>query len=264
MRVLIAGLWVVAAYSMNASATPPSANSTGGGRQQAIPDQAPALGVVPGGILVSPVRVDLHPGRRAEAVVLTNTGTSRRTIEVQAMRWTQIDGDDRYEPTHELLANPTRFSLEPGASQTVRIGRPSSAPAVGGSEQAYRVYFQELDAEPTVGQGLMFALRIGVPVFVLPAAAVQPQVDWALSRESDGGLRLRARNRGNQHARLADLRLKDASGGEWPLDGFRYVLPGQWQEWRMPPGQAPRQLLQRLAVLTENGRTEHDIAADVP
>lgn len=243
MRGLFAGLWVIAAYSMQASAAIPTSAS-------------------PGGISVSPVRVDLRPGRRAEAVVLTNTGTSRRVIEAQVMHWTQVNGEDRYEPTRELLANPGRFSLEPGTSQTVRIGRSTSAPALGNVEAAYRVYFQELENEaPTLDNGLKFALRIGVPVFVLPTATVQPQLAWVLSRESDGSLRLRAQNRGTQHARLADVRLKDASGGEWPIDGFRYVLPGQWQEWRVASRRAPRQLPQRLDVLTESGRVEHDIGA---
>lgn len=240
MRGFVVGLWLVASCALSVSAMPPAG----------------------GGVSVSPVRVDLRPGRRAEAITLTNTGTSRRTIEVQTMRWTQMDGEDRYEPTRELLANPQRFSLEPGASQIVRIGRPSSAPALRGNEVAYRVYLQETERAELSSGGLQFALRIGVPVFVLPEASVKPQVDWVLNRDDDGGLRLRARNTGSQHARLADLRLQDASGGEWPLDGFRYVLPGQWQEWRVVPAQAPRQLPQRLAVLTENGRVEHDVGAD--
>lgn len=218
-----------------------------------------------GGISISPVRVDLSAGRRAEALTVTNNGAYRRTVEAVAFRWTQSDGEDRYEPTRELLVNPPLFFLEPGATQTVRIGRPASVPAPKTSEAAYRVYFQETQsAQPQQGSGLKFALRIGVPVFALPDAKVQPVLRWNLNRDADGGLRLRVSNAGMLHARLADLRLKDVAGGEWPLDGFRYVLPGQWQEWLLPAAHAPERLPSRVSLLSESGRAEHEFGAVSP
>lgn len=245
MRALLLVL-LAAAYSLNTSAAEPT-------------------GATPGGISISPVRVDLTAGRRAEALTVTNTGAYRRTVEAAVFRWTQVDGQDRYEPTRELLANPPLFFIEPGATQTVRIGRPASAPVPKTSEAAYRVYFQETQsAQPQEGSGLKFALRIGVPVFVLPDTKVQPVLTWNLNRDADGGLRLRVSNTGAMHARLADLRLKDGVGGEWPLDGFRYVLPGQWQEWLLPAAQAPERLPSRLSVLSESGRAEHELGAVSP
>lgn len=244
------GLWLcamaVAAYSLNASA-------------------ADTTSVTPGGISISPVRVDLAPGRRAEALTVTNTGAHRRTIEVEVLRWSQVNGEDRYEPTREVLANPPLFFIAPGASQTVRVGRPGSAKDPSKDEVAYRVYFRETQPpEPSDGNGLKFALRIGVPVFVRPTAAALPQMHWALNRDAEGHLRLRADNRGAMHVRLADLRLKDVAGGEWPLDGFRYVLPGAWQEWVLTADQAPSVMPQKLSALTESGRTEFDLGTSAP
>lgn len=244
------GLWIfwmaAAACSLNASA-------------------ADTTSVTPGGISISPVRVDLAPGRRAEAVTVTNAGAYRRTIEVEVLRWSQVNGEDRYEPTREVIANPPLFFIAPGASQTVRVGRPASAKDPSKDEAAYRVYFRETQPpEPSDGNGLKFALRIGVPVFVRSAATVRPEMRWTLNRDAEGSLRVRADNRGAMHARLADVRLKDVAGGEWPLDGFRYVLPGAWQEWVLPADQVPAVMPQTLSALTETGRTEYGLGASAP
>lgn len=213
-----------------------------------------------GGLAVVPVRVDLAPGRRAEAVTLTNTGAARRTVEVQAFAWAQENGKDIYTPTDELLANPPLFHLQPGASQIVRIGRPAGAKPAAGPERAFRVFFSEVPA-PQAANGLRLALRIGIPVFVAGHAG-KAELYWAATRHADHSLTLQVANRGTAHARVANLSvLGDDPSEDLRADGFRYVLPGASQTWRlMPPRPLPLGLM-RLSALTEGGRAEFELVA---
>ncbi len=204
------------------------------------------------GLSISPVRVDLSATRKADAITVVNTGAARKVLETEVLLWTQVNDEDAYAPAVDLRANPSRLSLEPGATQIVRVGLVRSAMVPQVTEGAYRVYFHELPQdEGDTGSQLKFALRIGIPVFVRPAQAAKPQVSWTASRENDG-LKLVAVNRGGMHARLADVRVHSL-GGEVIADGFRYVLPGASRTWRIP--QFTDQPLS-VSALGENGRTE--------
>jgi fimbrial chaperone protein len=98
-------------------------------------------------------------------------------------------------------------------------------------------------------KGLRVALRVGVPVFVVPDTAVSPALRWRAVRAADGWLNLAARNEGNAHVQLVDFRLESAAGQELGRQQTpSYVLPGQSREWRFkasPPAGAPLRVVGR-------------------
>ena len=51
-----------------------------------------------GGFSVSPIRLEMQAGARAISLRLGNGADRTKTVQVEAMRWTQVDGEDRYEP----------------------------------------------------------------------------------------------------------------------------------------------------------------------
>lgn len=209
------------------------------------------------GISISPVRVDLSASHKADAIAVVNTGPERKILEIEVLRWTQVNGEDVYEPATDLRANPPRLSIEPGAAQIVRVGLTRNAVLPDATENAYRIYFREVpQGDPDAGSALKFALRIGIPVFVRPAQAAKPEVMWNSSLDH-GALKLTAANRGRLHARLADVRARSLAG-EVPAEGFRYVLAGSSREWLIP--QFADQPLS-VSALSETGRTEYPLEA---
>ncbi|MFA5941922.1 MAG: fimbria/pilus periplasmic chaperone [Sinimarinibacterium sp.] len=223
----------------------------------------PAL-AEPGGVSVSPVRVDLDAGQRTGALTLHNSTERRYRFQVEVMRWTQTpQGDDVYAPATGVLANPPLFELVPQAQQIVRVGLLGEVPA--SIEASYRIYFNEIELpRPTAGSGLNVLLRLGVPMFVAPVGAAQHRLEWS-ARLQDGALRLQADNRGNVHERRAQLRVLDAERGTalHADTGFRDILPGSRWQWTFPAGTtAPAQL--KIEANTHENHEDVVVRVDRP
>jgi fimbrial chaperone protein len=192
-----------------------------------------------GGFAVSPVRLDLAPGARATSITLSNSGDIEKTVQVEAFRWTQVDGEDRYEPVTDLVVNPPVFKLSPRGRQVIRAGFRGGAPS-NGEESAYRLYFQELaDDRSAVEGGLRMLLRIGVPLFVAPASTAPAATAWRVIGAGTDDAQLEVSNHGNTHLRLSNVAVHDSAGRIFDLPGFAYVLPGQSRRWTLPRDPAP-------------------------
>lgn len=185
-----------------------------------------------GGFSVSPIRLEMQAGARAISLRLGNGADRTKTVQVEAMRWTQVDGEDRYEPAPELVINPPLFRVAAGAHQVVRAGfRGGGGAPDDGVEHAYRLYLQELpDGDEPKASQLRLLLRIGVPLFVLPREPVQASPRWSLTRGADGAMQVELRNDGRRRLRIDALEL---AGGA-PIAGLSYVLPGQVRRWPLP------------------------------
>lgn len=194
-------------------------------------------------LMIWPVDPVITGPQRAVALWLENKGEDTVSMQVRVFRWSQVQGDDRFEPQAEVVASPPISQIPPGQRQMVRLIATAATPAQ--QEQAFRVLVDELPAPaPSAGAAqdaaaaVQLQIRYAIPLFVygpktLPArladarslidgtTVVQPEVSWTVQR--DGGKdRVRLINRGMAHARLT-------SAG-WSGDGARqdtlsYVLP---------------------------------------
>src|SRR3569623_1855090 len=117
---------------------------------------------------ISPVGLNLAADQRIATVQLTNRGTEDAAIQVRWFAWSQPDGADALTPTPDLLASPPLAKIAPGQTQTVRILL-KAAPT--NSEAAYRLLFDQIPTAPAAG-GVRVALRISIPLFAQPRAAV--------------------------------------------------------------------------------------------
>jgi fimbrial chaperone protein len=191
---------------------------------------------------VAPTSVALPPTQKAEAVWLSNTGESDPVrAQVRVFDWTQVDGEDRLEPTREIIISPPMIELAPGARQLVRVIRAGAAPRE--TEASYRILVDEVPGERGADQpGLQFLLRYSIPVFVLPAGEPGNAKDgfgYSLSArfgQRQGKPSLTVGNTGRQHAQIADLAYVDARGVRHELlQGLvGYVLPGRTMHWDLP------------------------------
>lgn len=215
-----------------------------------------------GSLTVTPVRLTLAAGRPAGVLTVVNNDSESTLIQLEVMRWSQVEGVDQLEPSRELLATPPIFTVAAGGSQIVRIGLRGTVPR-GPKEAAYRLLLTEVPPSPVASkQGVKILLSISLPVFVEPAVTVVmvPVLHWH-ARRAEGGLVLRADNDGPMHVQVTGLRL---DRGE-PLTQFKaaYLLPGAHREWKLLNDAAAGSVL-TLQALTDAGELAADVVVTAP
>lgn len=177
-----------------------------------------------GSFQVSPVRATLSPGKPVSSQTLRNTGSEPVVLKLEVMGWSQQQGKDVYTPTREILATPLIFTVPAGGTQLVRVGLRRALDAQ--RELTYRLFLQEVPPPKPGFKGLQKILRIGVPVFITPAAVQPPVLAWRIYRTREGKLEVGLTNNGNAHVKVANLRLVRADGGELGKQQIAaYVLP---------------------------------------
>lgn len=212
---------------------------------------APAPG---GGVSVMPVRLDLAPQRLSGSVQVQNGADRERRFQVEVLRWSHVDGEERYEPAPEMVANPPLFRVAAGGTQVLRVGRSGAPPT--DLQAAYRLYVTEIpDANAPPGNELRMLMRFGVPVFVAPQAAVVEKLTWSARHTGKGLLQLAAVNEGNVQQRRARIVVSDADSSRtlWSQEGFVDLLAGgDRHQWPVKyAGPAPRRL--RITALSDSG-----------
>lgn len=191
-----------------------------------------AAGIAHAGPLeVSPVTMEMAPGRMATTLTVTNHGTARTAIQVRSFAWAQGGTEDTLTRTDDLVVSPPMFQLGPNEAQTVRLmaRRPAQ-----GSEASYRLLLDELPAGREPG-AIQLALRLSLPVFVAPAGQTAPDLAWRVV-QSAGGAEVRVLNRGTRRDRIADVAVALPGGASVKPAGLQnpYVLPGVERRLRLP------------------------------
>lgn len=222
-------------------------------------------GASAGSFQVNPVRATLSANLPVGSLTVRNTGAEPAVVQLEVVSWSQQDGKDVYVPTREILATPPIFTVPPGGSQVVRVGlRRAPDPR---RELTYRLFLQEVPPPPKPDfQGLQVALRVGVPVFVLPPAPAKPVLRWQVSRTPQGKLQLSLSNSGNAHIQVANFKLVPAKGEPLPTQQVAaYVLPGQSRSWLVEAATAPPPgTTLRVSAQTDAGDVEAEVVVATP
>lgn len=207
-----------------------------------------ALSAPAASLQVAPTSITLQPRQNADGLWLSNTGGDPLHAQVRVFRWTQVDGEERLEPTRDITISPPLIELPAGQRQLVRVIRLGAPPT--DVETSYRVIVDELpipETAPSPGgtgkrAGLEFTLRYSLPVFLLPASAgtaesSQPQpVLQAKVLQNGTTAQLEISNTGAAHAQVSELVFVDAAGRRHVVrEGLAgYVLPGERKRWPIP------------------------------
>lgn len=220
-----------------------------------------AAGAEAGNFSAAPVRITLA-GAAPASLLLENHGEDAVLVQGEALAWSQQDGKDNLVPTRELLISPPMFKLAAGGKQTVRIAllRPPDMTR----ELTYRVYLQEVPPPPAAGQSTVTtALRLSLPVFVLPPkVAVAPALNWRATASADR-LNLTLANGGNAHIQVSALKLSHPDGSQLAEEKtFVYVLPGQAHSWGIPLKQPLHGDKLKLIAQTDNGAVHAEIGLE--
>lgn len=187
---------------------------------------------VAGNFSISPLRVDFGQGSGTSALTIRNEDAVPVVIQAEGLAWSQDEGQDALAPTRDLLVSPAVFTVQPGATQLVRVALRRAPDAA--RELSYRLILQEVPpaARPEF-TGLQVALRMSVPIFVAPTAPAAAQVSWLGSRDDDGRRVVAVRNEGAAHERVRAFTLKTADGAVTVFEqpAMAYVLPGAERRW---------------------------------
>ena len=212
-----------------------------------------------GSFQVNPIRVDLTPKSQTAALSVKNTGEEAVVVQVSIETWRQEAGKDVHAPTKDLLATPPVMTIPPGDERVVRVGL-RRAPDRS-KELSYRLFLQEVPPPPKPGfQGLVVALRVGLPVFVAPAqGAAAPRIVWKASRLPDNKLEVSAVNEGTAHLQVADINVLDGANAVATYSGLSYVLPDQRHDWTLALTAPLGASRIRVKAVTDAGNLDADI-----
>lgn len=217
-------------------------------------------------IAVMPVGLTLTARQDRQVMTFTNQGQETVVMQVDTVAWTQVNGQDRYVPSRDLLVNPPLFSIAPGESQIVRVGL--RQPMASAQETAYRLFVRQVPsapvATPVLGSASADAeatsvrvlLELRLPVYV-QTPSVERSQQWRGWPTADGQIVLEMQNTGNVHQTVLGLKLRATSAAAPTLGQVQAghaVLAGQQRRWTLNPMQAvgPEQPLV-LEVITDKG-----------
>lgn len=195
-----------------------------------------------GAFEISPVRIALSARTPIAALTVHNKGTEASVMQLQAMAWSQSEGQDIYVASDDVLATPPIFSVAAGASHIVRIGLRRAPDAQ--RELSYRLFLQEVPSAEGEQQGIRVTLRFGIPVFVAPAAkATAARLEWRILAGEHGLARVEAINHGELHLQLAGFALALTHGADRAVlaerHGMDYLLPKQRRHWQVQLNPTP-------------------------
>lgn len=206
------------------------------------------------GVRIAPVVVELPSARQPGVIQLTNESDVAKTYQGEALRWTQAEGKDAYEPTDELVVVPPIAQVAPGATQVFRVmlREPVPAPA----ERTYRLVLEDITPAASDGSAIAFRYAHNLPVLVAPAAKAAPAIRWS-DCTADGAREacVRLENAGNRRVKLQKIAVQ-GKGWQQAVDlgaGFN-LLAGASRTWSLP-----RQAATAVDTLTVEAQQAPDL-----
>jgi len=219
-----------------------------------------------GALRVGPTRIDLSTRRPVVALEVQNSADVATLAQIDVFTWTQEGAGDVLVPTTDVIATPLVISLAAGETRVVRVGlREPNRTAI---ERSYRLFVREVAPTFAPGTGLHFALRIGVPVFALPAEArsgavsAPAELGWRWIPDINGCDTVQLSNPSAHHDRVFAAEML-SRGGEvlWRSAEPAYVLAGSKRS--LAPALCPPSIREvvTLRLETESGTLNLPIEA---
>lgn len=168
----------------------------------------------------SPMTVSISPSGSAAVMTYKVTNDSDQQTAVSIKVTTRVidsSGTETNEPADKLfLVFPARVVLKPNSSQNIKVQY--RGPANIGSEQAYRVFAEQLpvDFTKSTSSGVSILLTYVAALYVTPKnAAPKLAVAKAVGSQKDGvpGLEITVKNEGTRHALISNPAIKIHNNG---------------------------------------------------
>jgi fimbrial chaperone protein len=190
-----------------------------------------------GSLQVEPVLVDVTAPGAASTLTLRNVGAAPIDAQIRVFRWSLVDGQEKLEPTEDVVASPPVVTLTPEGQYIARIVRVSKRPVTG--EESYRLLVDQLpDLSQQKNGAVNLLVRYSIPVFFGASDKKAPTVAWSLAVKGDK-ITLIARNNGDRRLRISALSLHDVNGRSISFgNGLAGYALGQSTKSWIAPGNA--------------------------
>ena len=163
-----------------------------------------------GSLQVEPVLIDVIAPGAASTVTLRNDGDTGVDAQIRVFRWSQVDGQEKLEPTNDVVASPPAIIVAPKTNYVARIVRVSKRPISG--EENYRLFIDQLpDLAQQRNGAVKLVVRHSIPVFFGAPDKTIPTVAWSVVING-GQLTVTSRNSGERRLRISALNLQDSTG----------------------------------------------------
>jgi len=163
-----------------------------------------------GSLQVEPVLVDVTAPGAASTLTLRNEGATPINAQIRVFRWSLVNGQEKLEPTNDVVASPPSVTLTPKGQYITRVVRVSKQPVAG--EESYRLMIDQLpDLSQQKNGAVNLLVRYSIPVFFGAPNKKNPTVAWSLAVKGDK-VTLTAHNSGDRRLRISALTLRDANG----------------------------------------------------
>jgi fimbrial chaperone protein len=195
-----------------------------------------------GAITIAPVVVELSPARKVVSVTVTNPSDSAVNFQAEVLEWSQANGQDKLEATHDIMVVPPIVRIAAGATQIFRV---TSRRPPGAREQAYRLILEDVTAEAVASQDsatVNIRVRHSLPVFVATAGTPLVSVQVAQCAAPVGKACVRLTNDGGRYVTTKSMSIEGGSWNKQVVLGTR-LLAGGWREWQFDlPAKVPESL----------------------
>jgi fimbrial chaperone protein len=190
-----------------------------------------------GSLQIEPVLLDVTAPAATSTVTLRNQGATPINAQIRVFRWSLLDGQEKLEPTEDVVASPPSVTLTPNGQYIARIVRVSKQPVSG--EESYRLLVDQLpDLSQQKNGAVNLLVRYSIPVFFGAAEKRSPAVQWSAAIKGDK-LIVVARNTGDRRLRISSLNVRDASGRSISFgNGLAGYALGQSTKSWVAPGSA--------------------------
>jgi len=172
-----------------------------------------ALGSLPASAMqVSPLAQTISPQKNNGSLTVVNTSNEKKEYQLQAFKWTLVDGKQIRTPIDAIRFAPSSFYLEGGKSQVVRFINSETS----NNELAYRVVVKEKSVKKLETTGVEPVFNMNFPIFWRAS-------DRATVTAKASGSTIVLRNASPITAQIANLNY-----GNYRRDGLvGYLLPGE-------------------------------------
>lgn len=161
---------------------------------------------------VSPLAQTISPQKNNGSLTVVNTSNEKKEYQLQAFKWTLVDGKQSSTPVDDIRFAPSSFYLEGGKSQVVRFINTETS----SNELAYRVVVKEKNVKKLETTGVEPVFNMNFPIF-------WRESDRATVTAKTSGSTIVLRNVSPITAQIANLNY-----GSYRRDGLvGYLLPGE-------------------------------------
>jgi fimbrial chaperone protein len=194
-------------------------------------------GAAPAGAAISltPVQVELTPGKQSELIAITNDNDGELRLQVEVFAWQQAaDGETLLQPTKDILAFPPLLTIAAHEVKRIRVG---AAVPPGSAEKSYRLSVQELPEQTAQGTAAVRMLtKISIPVFLQPGP-VKAVGQINTEKMPNGTWTLKVQNTGTRRFVLSEIDVRGVGGGDKTVFETKaagwYVLAGGQRDYNL-------------------------------